>query len=457
MRIDRNIEFDNKEFYINMLKIAIPIALQSLIQSSLNMIDTIMIGKLGETQIAAVGLANQVFFIFCIVLFGINSGCSIFFAQFWGKKDVINIRRMLGICISLSFIISLMFFIVNFFAPYSVMRLFTKDIEVITIGGNYLRIVSSSFLICSISFSYSSVLKSTQKILMPVLLSIGAVLVNTVLNYILIFGKLGFNKMGANGAATATLIAITAEMIVLLIFVYIDNNSAAGSIKELTSFNKEYVLKVLKTSMPVLINETLWVVGVSIYKAAYARMSTETVASVNIANTVESLAFVLFIGLANACSIMIGKEIGGEREEHAKIYSRKFISISMLFAVLVGIVLYFSAYSILSIFDVSTQVYLDAVSVIRIIAVFMPIKVFNLLVIVGILRSGGDTLYSMIADVIGVYLVGIPFAFVAGLVWKLPIDKVFLLVSLEELLKLLIVLPRFLSNKWVRNLVKGMS
>ncbi|MBE3102484.1 MAG: polysaccharide biosynthesis C-terminal domain-containing protein, partial [Firmicutes bacterium] len=191
-----NYLFEDKQFYKTLLHLAIPIAAQNLVSSSLNMVDTIMIGGLGEIEIAAVGQANQLFFLFSLLLFGVNSGSAIFTAQFWGKRDVKNIRRVLGIGLMTSIIAAAFFTVLALIFPKQVMSIFSSDIVVIAVGSDYLRIVGWSYVITAITFTFSSILRSTEQAKIPMIFSIVALLTNTVLNYVLIFGKFGFPMLG---------------------------------------------------------------------------------------------------------------------------------------------------------------------------------------------------------------------------------------------------------------------
>lgn len=246
----------DKEFLKEMLTIAIPIALQNLIASSLNMVDTLMISDLGRSSIAAVGLANQLFFFYILIVFGINTGSSIFISQYWGKKDTKNIKRILGLALSLSAIAGTIFTIVGFFYPETVMRFFIKEVEVVKLGSDYLRIVSLSYIITGIGFAYSIAARSIGKANMPMVVSAISFVTNTVFNYLLIFGKFGFPQLGVKGAAYGTLIARIVEVICIIYFIYRDIEPLAATLKELTDWTKSFVGRYLKTIYPVILNET---------------------------------------------------------------------------------------------------------------------------------------------------------------------------------------------------------
>lgn len=444
--------FMDKKFFKALLRLAVPIVLQNLVLSSLNLVDTIIIGGLGERAIASVGLANQYFFLLNLLLFGITSGSSIFTAQYWGNKDIKNIKRVLGVCIITGGLAALIFTIGGLLIPEQILSIFSKDKDVIILGGQYLRIIAFSYVITSISFAYSFTLRSTGQVKIPMFVSITALGINTLLNYALVYGYFGLPKIGVKGSAIATLIARIVEMILILSVVYKTKNVIAGSIKELLDLSAEFIKNFFKVTIPVIMNESIWALGVTLYSVVYARMGTEVIASTNISSTIERITWVIFMGLGNACAVMIGNKIGEGDEKEAFIYAKRFIILGPSLAILGGILVYFNSHFILSAYKVSPIVYNYAAKNLMVFSVFLWVKVFNFTAIVGILRSGGDTKFCLFLDTSGVWLIGVPLAFLGGLVWHLPVYWVYTLVFMEEVYKLILGLPRILSKKWINNL-----
>ncbi|NLK44158.1 MAG: MATE family efflux transporter [Tissierellia bacterium] len=442
----------NKVFLKNMLVIAIPIALQNLIITSLNMLDTLMISELGKSSIAAVGLANQLFFFYSLILFGINSGASIFISQYWGKKDKENIKSILGLAVILTTLTGLIFTIIALFFPELVMRFFIKEDIVIKLGCDYLRIVSISYIITGVSFSYSIASRSVGYAKMPMVVSFISFITNAVFNYLLIFGKLGFPKLGVKGAAYGTLIARIVEILFILYFVYKDIEPLAGNIKELTSWPKGFIKRYFKTAYPVVINEALWALGQVMYSAAYARIGEEATAAVQIAATIQNVFFVLVRGLANACTVMVGNKIGEGNEDESYEYAIQFLTMSTISGLVLGLLLFLTPDLTLKLFrSLDFDVYNLSRNLIMVMGLFYFIRTFNATLIVGVLRGGGDTSFSMYLEMGAVWLVGVPLAFLGALLFKLPVYLVFVLVSLEEIVKAAIGLPRVLSKKWIKN------
>ncbi len=446
---------EDRSFFKTMFAIALPVALQNLIAASLNMVDTIMIGQLGETQIASVGLANQITFLLILFLFGVSSGASIFTAQYWGKKDMTNIKRVMGIGLASSMTVALLFFLVSFPGAALILSIFSTDPEVIELGGSYLRIVAISFPMMAISFTCSSVMRSITRVKLPMFVSAGALLLNTLLNYLLIFGHFGFPALGIRGAAIATLIARSFELCVFIAVVRRPKDILYAHLRELTDVTGAYVKRFFKTVTPVVLNESIWALGVTIYVVVYGRMGTGNVAAVNIASTIDRLAMVLFFGFANAAAVMIGNQIGANNLERAQHHGMRFSLTGPFTGILMGALLILSSGAILSLYQVSETVKEGAQGILLVYGLLMPIRVFNVINIVGILRSGGDTRFSLFLDTVGVWCIGVPLVILGGLIWKLPIQWVVTLVVMEEVFKMILGVRRFLSRKWINRLTEG--
>ena len=443
----------NKAFLKSMFAIAIPIALQNLVSSSLNMVDTLMISSLGKASISAVGLANQVFFFYILISFGINSGSSIFISQYWGREDIKSIRKVLGLALSMSALVGIIFTIIGFFFPECIMKIFIQDAEVVKLGAEYLKIVSLSYLITAISFAYSVALRSTGRAAVPLQVSIISFLTNTFFNYILIFGKLGFSPMGVKGAAIGTLIARIVEIIFILYTVYRNPGPLAATLKELLDWDKVFVGRYMKTTYPVIVNEAFWSLGQIMYSIAYARIGVEATAAVQIVSTIQNIFFVIVRGLANASTVMIGNKIGAGEKEESYDYAIMFLSMATLAGLFLGLTMALTPGFTLSLFrDLDPEVYDVAKKMLVIMGLVFAVRTFNATVIVGVLRGGGDTSYSMYLEMGAVWLVGVPLAFLGALYFKLPVYWVMALISLEEIVKGIIAIPRVLSKKWIKDL-----
>lgn len=444
--------FRDKKFFRTMTKIAVPIILQNLILSSLNLIDVAMIGGLGDSAIASVGLANQYFFLLNLLLFGVASGSSIFTAQYWGNRDIKGIRKVLGICLICGVTAASIFTLAGLFIPEIILGLFSPDKVVVQLGAKYLRIVAFSYIITSVTFSYSLVLRSTGNVKVPMVVSMIALSTNTLLNYILINGKFGAPAMGVEGAALATVIARALEATFLLYLVYSRKMVVAASIKDMKAFDRKYLFEFFKITVPVILNESIWALGVTIYSVVYAYMGTSVVASTNIAGTIERITWVIFMGLGNACAIMIGNKLGQGENKVVIDYAKRFLTLGAVMALFMGVVVYLTSPFALSLIKASSEVTEFARLNLLVFSCILWARVLNFIIIIGILRSGGDTTFSLFIDVGGVWLVGIPMALLGAFILKLPVYWVYAMVAMEEIFKLIFGIPRVLSQKWINNL-----
>jgi putative MATE family efflux protein len=413
-----------------------------------------MIGQLGAAPVAAVGLANQIFFLLNLVLFGITSGCAMFTAQLWGKRDIANIRKVLGLALTLGLVGSLVFLIIAEFFPAAALSIYSEDPVVIALGSDYLRIFGLSFVMFAITFCYSAVLRSTGDVRTPLMVSITSLSLNTLLSYLLIFGKLGLPALGVHGAAIAAFSTRVLECCALLWLIYRKDSPAAAKLKELFRFNLAFIGRVLKPVLPVVANEILWSLGITTYYVVYARIGTDSIAAMNIAATIEQLAFVLFQGIGNACAILVGNCIGAGDEQEAFRYAARSEALGIVGGLVVGAMILASADPILTLYNISPTVIDNAHRVLTIMGLLLWLRVSNMILFLGILRSGGDTRFAFILDGVIIWVVGVPLAIAGAFLFHLPIYWVYLMVMSEEITKWLLGVFRFFSRKWIHNLAQ---
>ncbi|RIK31858.1 MAG: MATE family efflux transporter [Anaerolineae bacterium] len=447
--------FKDKVFFRAMLALAAPVAFQQLITAGLNMIDVIMVGQLGETAVAALGLANQIFFLLILFLFGVTSGMAIFTAQYWGKGDVENIRKVLGICLTLAIFVAVLFSLAAVFIPEKLMSFYTEDAAVIELGSDYLRIVGLSYVLMAVSVAYISILRSITLVTMTVIVSVVSLGLKTAVGYTLIFGHFGFPALGVRGAAIGTVFGWTFECVFLLILVYAFKTPLAANPFRLFHFSRPFLLTVLRTSLPAAINEVVWSFGITTYNAVYARIGTDSIAAININATVEELMFVLFIGLGNACSVLVGNKIGEKDKDTAFEYSRRATIIAVMLSILGGAVVFLMRDRVAALYQLSPAAIYDLRQIMLVYSLSVWLRVFNFMLFIGALRAGGDTKYAMFTELFSIWLIGVPAALIGGFVLHLPVYYVYALVLLEEVIKAVIITRRYLSRKWIHDLVNA--
>ncbi len=449
-----NISIINRNYLKLMLAIAVPVAIQSLIQSSLSMIDQFMIGRLGAGAIASVGLGARIPQIFIVTITGVTSGAAIFTAQFWGKNDKRNIGQTLGASFAFGLPIIAVFSIISILLSANMLSLFTKDTEVIKYGAEYMKITAYGYIPLMIVSVFAAVLRSTGNVMLPMYTGLLSVILNTTLNYLLIFGNLGMPQLGVKGTAIATTVSRYAECIILISAVYFKHLPCAVNIKEMINMHIDFIKKFSIITLPIICNEFLWSFGQTVYSAIYGNMGTNQIAAMTITFPVQGLTIGLFTGVSSAAGIIIGNRLGSNKFNEAVDYSRSFISIGAIGSVIVGMVIILLSKLYVSIYNVSYDVQMYSERILIIFGILFAVKVCNMICGSGILTAGGKTKITFMLDLIGTWCIGVPLGLFSAFVLKLSIEWVYLLISTEEIVKLLIGLRIVYSKKWVTNIAE---
>lgn len=444
----------NKESFKIYLTMVIPLTLQNLVTSSVNLLDNLMIGSLGEVELAGVAMANKVFFVYNLMMFGVCSGAIVFFSQFWGKKDERGLKNVMTVGLTLCVSLAAVFTFVGMAFPKALMTLLSgANTDIIDGGAGYLRISAAGYLLFGLSFIMGAGLKSIERPTTALLGSVVSLVTNGCLNYVLIFGKLGLPALGVNGAAIATVTARVFELIVVLTGGRKHWRLFFGSPKTAYRFPPGFIRDYASASLPVFFNESLWGIGVTIYGAVMARMGSGPAAAHSIVSTVESMLFAMVFGTATAAGVITGREIGAKRRESALEKSRFFHIISAAQGLIIGIILFTIAPKIALLFELTPETRQICTQMLRVCACFMVTKAYQVVAIVGTMRSAGDTVFCMICDVGGVWLIGVPLVTVTGLVLGLPAPAVLASGYVEEVVKCIAVKIRLRSGKWIHDLV----
>ncbi|MGL5434299.1 MAG: MATE family efflux transporter [Lachnospiraceae bacterium] len=447
----------DRTFLQKAMMIAFPVALQGMLNTIVNLVDTMMIGSLGESTIAAVGLANKVFFVFSLLVFGVVSGSGVLAAQYWGNKDVRHIRKVLGLALLIALMGSLFFVIPSEVRPDLVMRLFTTSPDTIAIGASYLTIAALSYPFIAVTNTYVAMMRAVGQVKAPVVISCITIMINIILNYILIFGHFGAPAMGAPGAALATLTARMAESAATIAVVYGTKSPIACRIREMFGYSRAFLKQFYLTTSPVIANEFIWGLGTTMYSLAYGRMGDQAVAAITIATTIQDIVVVLFQGLSAATAVILGHELGAGKLKRAELYAKYFFILQFLATMFAMALCYLIRGNVIAMYRVSPEVARNINYCLLVFIIFMPFKMFNFINVVGVLRSGGDTTVCLFIDTSGVWLIGIPMAFIGGLYMKQPIYVVYTMIMIEEVYKAVIGYFRYRQKKWMRNLAAEMG
>ncbi|MBE7011576.1 MAG: MATE family efflux transporter [Ruminococcaceae bacterium] len=448
--------FGDKTFWKSMLTLAIPIAIQNLLTSSFTLVDTLMISQLGDVSLAAVGIAAQWSWLLNMVIFGICSGAAVFFSQYHGDGNRKGIIHTYGIALIFGMMFAVLFMAIGFFAPHLVIGAFNRNPAVLNEGVSYLKIAVFSYPAILMNLLINNVLRSTERVKLPMFVAFFTTILNAFLDYGLIFGAFGLPKLGIEGAAIATVIsAWSGPLIILIICAIKKDDIFFAPIVELLGFDKAFSILFIKRAFPVILNETLWGLGTVVYTVIFSNMGYEYTAAVSILRTFENIALSFFIGMINASSVIVGRDIGcGEIKEATK-NSVRYMIIVPLTGLIVGLFVVIFRDPLISIFNTSeniSRITLESARHIMLIyALELAFRNVPYIAIVGIFRSGGDTKKGMKYDLITLWLISVPITTIAAFVFKLPFPVVFACSYMcEDYIKAFLCIRYFKSNKWIK-------
>lgn len=442
----------DREFYNTLKVIAVSIALQNLITVAVSMMDTLMIGQLGEIQLSATSIANQLWFMLMILGFGIAGGANVLMSQYWGKGDVQIIRRIEAMTFKIGFVISIVFMAIALLLPAQFMSLFTTDAEVIEYGVQYLKILGWSYPLYSIANVSIMMLRSVGTVNISVIVYLSSLIVNTSLNYVLIFGKFGAPRLEVRGGAIATLVARGVEFIIIIGYVLLKEKKIKFSLKHLIPNNRSLYRKYVAISLPVVGNELMWGVGASMVAVVIGRMGTGFVAANSIYTVVNQFVTVAMFGVGNAAVTIIGNTIGAGEYEKAKERSVTLAVMSVALGVIAAGATLILGPIVISFYKFAPETIALAQSITHVGAVIVFFQSFAIIGMVGILRAGGDAKFVFVCEAGFMWAIAIPLGFVTGLVLGWPAPAVFLVLKCDEILKTVVSAFRICGFKWLRDI-----
>lgn len=441
---------DLSEFYKSFITIGIPLMIQQLISSSLNFIDNLMIGRLGTEYIAAVGFANSVYRILDLFLFGLCSGMGVFIAQYFGKKNYEMIRRILGKMVMAGFTLAVIFSLVTFIGAEKIIGIFTKEPEVLNIGVSYIRRALFSYSFYALSFSTGFCLRAMGLTKYPMMSASIGVMTNTFFNYCLIYGNFGFPRLEEQGAAIATVIARIFELITIWTIVYKKDFNLKGKLESYLNLPKELIKEIIRVSTPVFLTEMLWILGIVSLSIAYSKLGTTQAACVQIADIITAISSILFMGISNSASVIIGHTIGKGDRNKVIIYSKKILQIAFSMGVVSLILVQALTGTIVSLYHLPLEAQVMAIRTMRAVGTFVFIKMINWTLLIGLFRAGGDTRVAFCLDIFPLWFYAVPVAFI-GAYYKIPIYILVAMADFSEFIKFLASLYRYKSLKWIKD------
>lgn len=445
----------DKKFYKTVAGITIPIALQGLITSGVNMMDTMMIGKVSQTHLSGVSLANQFISIFHIFCMGIGMGASVLVARYYGMKDKASLKSTVSIMLRLCLAMSTLFCLVTVFCPEWIMRIYTTDENIIRYGVEYLRYSVVTYYLLGLSLTCTIVLRNVKQVRIPLYTSIGAFFVNVGANYIFIFGKFGAPRMEAAGAAVGTLIARIFEFSIICGYLFFKDKEIGFRIKHLFAPVGKLWREYIRISIPVLVSDGILALGNNSVAMVIGRLGENFVAANAVTMVTQQLSSVMTQGFSQAGAIVTGYTLGEGDREKAYKQSYAFLGIGIVFGlVAAGIIMLLSG-PMINAYELTDEAIDIAWQLMWSISIIIVFQATNSIMTKGVLRGGGDTKVLMLADNIFLWVASIPLGILAGLVLHLPAFWIYFALKIDQVLKAFWCVIRLRSGKWIKKIKSG--
>lgn len=443
-----------KEFLKIVFGLAFPIALQNLINTGVTTADVVMLGKVGETALSSGSLAGQVQFVMSLMIFGMTSGASVLTAQYWGKKDIRTIEKVFSMTISFALTAGIVFFAAGEFFPERLMHIFSSEPEIIANGAAYLRIVAFSYPLSAFTMAYLYLMRSIERVQIGTAVFAGSLVENVMLNAVFIFGLAGAPAMGVRGAALATLLSRCLEFGIVLFYIWKINSQVRLRFSYFIHWDRILLKDFLVLSIPVMLNETFWGAGMSANAAILGQLGSPAAAANSVVRVIRELVMVMSIGLSAATAVLVGKALGERRMELAKTYARRMIALSVGVTLCTSTLMLLFRHVIVGALELGSKAREYLLFMLVILAFYSLCQAVTCPVIVGVLRGGGDTRFGLILEGLALWGGSILLGFIGAFVLHLPVKAVFVLLMLDEFIKLPFAVWRYRSGIWVRDLTR---
>lgn len=442
----------DRNFYKKVLTIAIPITLQSLITFAINMMDTVMVGSIGEIPLSAASLSGQIFFITTIVCFGVGGGGAVLTSQFWGKNDRESISKTLSIIIKLNIVVGIIFFLLSLFVPDRLLMFYTNDNNVIQAGIPYLKVVSVMYPLFCITTSISIIFRTISQIRISVIANCVAFVLNVFFNWIFIFGKFGAPALGLTGAAIGTIISRFVECCIMVIYLFFFDKKLNFTLKKFLYFDKLIFKKYLSTGINVLVSDAILVAGLTSLTMILGRLGPEMIAANSICSIVIQLSTISIAGIGNAGLVLIGNTIGEGKLSLAKMQSKTFLLIAIITGLISALIITLAKSVAIDFYNVSQATKNIAYQLMDGAAIIVIFQVPSIVLTKGILRGGGDTKFLLFADVIFLWVLSIPLGMLAAFTFKFSPALIYICLKSDEIIKSIWCTIRMFGDKWIKDI-----
>ena len=439
-------------FYRKLITIAFPVAMQSVIMVGVNLIDTIMLGKLGETALSASSLANQFIVLFIFMCMGISMGSSVLTGRFWGARDMVSLKKVVTIAYRIALGIALFFTVINFVFAEQIMSLYSDEAPVVQAGTVYLRWSTATFLLMALNTVSTNVIRSVGVNNVSFIASLCSFFVNIGANYVLIFGKFGFPEMGFAGAALGTVIARVVETGIMCTYVFRVDKKITYRFRDLFSKCADMVREFLRISIPVMLSDSLLGIGESVLAVIMGHIGSQFVAANAITGVVQRLSTIFISGMAHAGCIITSQTLGEEKVEDAKRQGTTMLLIGTLVGILAAGIITLLKTPVINSYNITDDTKLIAHQLMNAISFIVIFRSANTILAKGVLRGGGDTKFLVYADSSLMWFVAIPLGALAGLVLNLPSFWIYVCLYIDQILKAIWCVFRLRSGKWIKKI-----
>ena len=431
------------------VRLALPIALQQFMTALVGACDAIMLGKLSQDAMSAVSLATQVTFVFNLFMFAFMAGENMFVAQYYGKGDYTGISQVFSLVTKICECIAVVFLAGTLFFPEQLMRILTNEETLIVLGSEYLRVIGISYVFSGIAQTFLAIMKNCGAVNMSTLINGVMVILNIALNAVFIFGLSGFPKMGIKGAALATVLATVVQFLWSVGYVLCRIRAVKFSLR---SCEKKLFGRFWQKTVPLLINNLAWGIGFSMYSVIMGHLGTDAVAANGIANISKNLVVCFCLGLGNAGSIIVGNRLGADRLQEAKEVGETLTKTAIIAGIVSGLVLIALSPFITKMVDLTPTARGYLQKMLLISSYYIAGKSVNCMTIGGIFAAGGDSKFGMLCDSVTLWCIIVPLGCICAFILKLPVMVVYFVLNLDEIIKLPVVYKHYKKYKWIKNL-----
>ncbi len=444
----------DRSFYKAFCSMTGVIALQNLITFAVNLADNVMIGGYSQDALSGVAMVNQIQFLLQMLVMGTGNGIVVLGAQYWGQNRIEPIRKVTSVGVLLSIGIGAVMMLATYFFPQQILSLLTNEQAVINEGGKYLVIICFSYILFSITTVLLSALRSVETVKIGFVVTLSALVVNVVLNYGLIYGRLGMPELGVEGAAIATLCARILEFLIVAVYVLFIDRKIKWRISGLFKIDGSIFNDYIKAGLPLILSNGIWGLAMSVQSAILGRLGSDTIAANSIATTIFQVVTVVTYASGNSSSVIIGKAVGQSDVPRVKAYTKTLQILYLFIGVATGIILWLCKDGIISLYDVTQEARTLSDQFISVLCITVIGTSYQCACLTGIVTGGGDTRFVLVNDLIHQWLIVIPMAFLSAFVFQFPLWVTFLCLKSDQILKCFVAIVKVNRYRWIHKLTR---